>query len=202
MEVLLRVYVLYVAHAISYVQLLQIGDRIPQWIPVHLCTQTKYELKRKYLNATCQEIQLPTKQNKMWITREESQTEGHIFKALENSRFLEKQTVIQLVNRFSTFYRNSSLSYSQEHHLPLETHQNKWKWLNFANEITWGSSNKFLFTFVFGLPNMFQNSRVRFLAGAGNFSLHHCVQNGSGAHPASYPMSTRGSFPGVKQLMC
>jgi len=29
----------------------------------------------------------------------------------------------------------------------------------------------------------------------GNFSLHHRVQNGSGAHPASYPMGTRGSFP-------
>jgi hypothetical protein len=37
--------------------------------------------------------------------------------------------------------------------------------------------------------------RVRFPAGAGNCSLHHRVQNGSGAHPASYPMSTRGSFP-------
>jgi hypothetical protein len=43
-----------------------------------------------------------------------------------------------------------------------------------------------------------RGSRVRFLAGAGNFSLHHRVQNGSGAHPASYPMGTRGSFPGDK----
>jgi hypothetical protein len=43
-----------------------------------------------------------------------------------------------------------------------------------------------------------RGSRVRFLAGAGNFSLHHRVQNGSGAHPASYPMGTRGSFPGGK----
>jgi hypothetical protein len=41
-------------------------------------------------------------------------------------------------------------------------------------------------------------SRVLFPAGAGNFSLNHCVQNGSGAHPASYPMGTRGCFPGVK----
>jgi hypothetical protein len=41
-----------------------------------------------------------------------------------------------------------------------------------------------------------RDSRVRFPAGAGNFSLHHRVQAGSGAHPASYPMSTRGSFPG------
>jgi hypothetical protein len=36
---------------------------------------------------------------------------------------------------------------------------------------------------------------VRVLAGAGNFSLHHRVQTGSVAHPASYPMGTRGSFP-------
>jgi hypothetical protein len=43
-----------------------------------------------------------------------------------------------------------------------------------------------------------RGSRVRFLAGAGNFSLHHRVQNGSGVHPASYPMGTRGSFPGGK----
>jgi hypothetical protein len=39
---------------------------------------------------------------------------------------------------------------------------------------------------------------VRFLAGAGNFSLHHRVQTGSGAHPASYPMGTEFSFPGGK----
>jgi len=31
-----------------------------------------------------------------------------------------------------------------------------------------------------------------------NFSLHHCFQIVSGAHPASYPMGTRGSFPGGK----
>jgi hypothetical protein len=39
---------------------------------------------------------------------------------------------------------------------------------------------------------------VRFPAGAGNFSLHHRVQNGSGAHKASYPKVTRASFPGSK----
>jgi hypothetical protein len=44
-----------------------------------------------------------------------------------------------------------------------------------------------------------RGSRMRFPAGAGKFSLHHRVQNGSGAHPASYPMGTRGSFPGVKR---
>jgi hypothetical protein len=47
----------------------------------------------------------------------------------------------------------------------------------------------------YGLDDL--GSRVRFLAGAGKFSLHHrCVQNGSGAHPASCPMDTRGSFSG------
>jgi hypothetical protein len=32
--------------------------------------------------------------------------------------------------------------------------------------------------------------------GAGDFSLHHHIQIGSGAHPASYTIGTRGSFPG------
>jgi hypothetical protein len=41
-------------------------------------------------------------------------------------------------------------------------------------------------------------SSFRFPIEAGNFSLHHRVQNGSGAHPATYPMGTRGYFLGVK----
>jgi hypothetical protein len=44
-----------------------------------------------------------------------------------------------------------------------------------------------------------RGSRVRFPAGAGNFSLHHRVQNGSGAYPASCLMGTGVSFPGVKR---
>jgi hypothetical protein len=43
-----------------------------------------------------------------------------------------------------------------------------------------------------------RGSRVRFPAGAGNFSLLHRVQTDSGAHPASYPMDTESSSPGVK----
>jgi hypothetical protein len=39
---------------------------------------------------------------------------------------------------------------------------------------------------------------VRSPAGAGDFSSSPCVQIGSGAHPASYPMGTGGSFPGGK----
>jgi hypothetical protein len=36
---------------------------------------------------------------------------------------------------------------------------------------------------------------VRILTEAGNFSFHYRVHTGFGAHPASYPMGTRGSFP-------
>jgi hypothetical protein len=43
-----------------------------------------------------------------------------------------------------------------------------------------------------------QTISVWFLRGAGNFSLQHHVQTGSGAHPASYPVGTGGSFPGGK----
>jgi hypothetical protein len=41
--------------------------------------------------------------------------------------------------------------------------------------------------------------KVRFPAGAESFSLHHRVQNCSGTHLSSYPMGTRGSFPGGKE---
>jgi hypothetical protein len=40
---------------------------------------------------------------------------------------------------------------------------------------------------------------VRISAGVGNFSLRHRVQTGSGAHPASYSVGTKGFFPGVKR---
>jgi hypothetical protein len=38
-------------------------------------------------------------------------------------------------------------------------------------------------------------SGVLVRSGAGNFSLHHRVQTGSGVHPASHSIGTRGSFP-------
>jgi hypothetical protein len=41
-------------------------------------------------------------------------------------------------------------------------------------------------------------SGVRVPAGAGDFSLHHRVQNSSGAHPASHTMRTGSSFPRSK----
>jgi hypothetical protein len=43
-------------------------------------------------------------------------------------------------------------------------------------------------------------SAFRVPAGAGNFSLHHRIQTGSGTHPASYPMGTRGSLPDGKAV--
>jgi len=43
-----------------------------------------------------------------------------------------------------------------------------------------------------------RGSRVRFPAGAENFSFHLRVQNGSGDHPASSPMGTSSSLAGSK----
>jgi hypothetical protein len=39
---------------------------------------------------------------------------------------------------------------------------------------------------------------VRSPTGAEDFYSSLCVQTGSGAHPVSYPMGTRGPFPGGK----
>jgi hypothetical protein len=50
-----------------------------------------------------------------------------------------------------------------------------------------------------GIANSLRaGSRVRFPLGTGKFFLHHSAQNRSGAHPASYPMVTGGSFAGGK----
>jgi hypothetical protein len=46
-------------------------------------------------------------------------------------------------------------------------------------------------TLGYGLDD--RGSRVS--ARARNFSLHHRVQTGSGVHPASYQMGSRGPFP-------
>jgi hypothetical protein len=56
----------------------------------------------------------------------------------------------------------------------------------------------FLFVIALGFVLGDCGSRVRFPAGARDFSLHHRVQNGSWAHPAFCPMGTRVSFPGDK----
>jgi hypothetical protein len=59
-----------------------------------------------------------------------------------------------------------------------------------SSEISW------ILYLGYGLDDW--GSRVRVPAGAGNFSLHRRVQNGSGAHPASHPMGTSASIPGGK----
>jgi hypothetical protein len=57
-----------------------------------------------------------------------------------------------------------------------------------------------LITVGYGLDD--RSSRVRFLVGAGNFSLHHRVRNGSEAHPVSYPIGTRGCCLGGESAGC
>jgi hypothetical protein len=51
-------------------------------------------------------------------------------------------------------------------------------------------------------PYTVQNGRLRsrgwIPSGVRNYDLLHSIQTGSGAHPASYPMGTGGSLPGVK----
>jgi hypothetical protein len=52
---------------------------------------------------------------------------------------------------------------------------------------------------VHNFPPYFPNIHSNIIpAGARNFSLHHRVQTSCGAYSASYPMHTRGSFPGGK----
>jgi hypothetical protein len=58
--------------------------------------------------------------------------------------------------------------------------------------------NIFVFFECYGAGLRIGWSEVRVPTGAGNFSLHHRVQTGSGAHPTSYPMGNRDSFPGGK----
>jgi hypothetical protein len=62
--------------------------------------------------------------------------------------------------------------------------------------VDWNRDSSVGIALGYGLAD--RGSRVRFPAGTGYFSPHHRVQNGSGAHPASYSTATRGSFPGGK----
>jgi hypothetical protein len=69
-------------------------------------------------------------------------------------------------------------------------HENKSAVLRFKGDSSVGIA------LGYGLDD--RGSRVRFPAGAGNFSPYHRVHNGAGAHPASYSMGIRGPFPGGK----
>jgi hypothetical protein len=70
------------------------------------------------------------------------------------------------------------------------------KFATVSNDLMWSHDSSVGIALGYELDDW--DSRVRFTAGAGNFSLHHRVQNGPGAHPASNPKGTSGSFPGGK----
>jgi hypothetical protein len=66
-----------------------------------------------------------------------------------------------------------------------------------------GFPTKILYAFLISVSGVSLGYRlddrgVRVPVGAGNSSPHHRVQTGSGAHAASYPIGTRGSFSGEK----
>jgi len=60
-----------------------------------------------------------------------------------------------------------------------------------------GSTLNHIIALGYGLGD--RGSRFLFPAGTGNFFLPHRVKNASGAHPASYSVGTRGSFPGANE---
>jgi hypothetical protein len=72
-------------------------------------------------------------------------------------------------------------------------------WCSFPSEATWLKKLHVLIDSLIGIGLDDRGSRVQFSAGAENFSLHHRVQRGSGAHPASYPMGTGTLSLGVKR---
>jgi hypothetical protein len=71
-------------------------------------------------------------------------------------------------------------------------------WLHKVHEMTLSNRVKFpcLNTWAFGAsPSIDHCISIHLL---NKNTVHHRVQNGSGAHTASYPMGTRSSFPGGK----
>jgi hypothetical protein len=124
--------------------------------------------------------------------------------------FLEKLIVTQLVSKCSssygirrsvTVFKKSAPFVPMLSHVPAaHTFQPPFPKIHFNIFLpsTSRSSHDSSVGIALGYGLDDRSSRVRFPAGAGNVSLHHRVQNGSGAHPASYPMGTRGSFPGGK----
>jgi len=83
------------------------------------------------------------------------------------------------------------------HSQVLEVCHNSEKFMNITYVTTKTCDTSVSMVTGYGLDD--QGSRIQFLMRAGNFSLHHHVQNGSGAHPTCYPVDTGGSFPGIKR---
>jgi hypothetical protein len=85
-------------------------------------------------------------------------------------------------------------------HIPWLDHLNNIWWsIQVTKPIHWATlfNNSIWVRYSAGLRAGW--SGVRVPVGAWICSHHYRVQIGSGAHPASYPMGTRGSFPGVKR---
>jgi hypothetical protein len=68
--------------------------------------------------------------------------------------------------------------------------------LHYLYELRESRNSSFGAALGYGLDD--RGSRDRFPAGAGNYSLHHRVQTGSGPRLATYPVGLGGSFPGDK----
>jgi hypothetical protein len=64
------------------------------------------------------------------------------------------------------------------------------------NILNWSRGSSVSIVSDYGLDD--RVIEVRSPTGAEGFSSSPCVQTGSGAHPASYPMGTSGPFPGGK----
>jgi hypothetical protein len=91
---------------------------------------------------------------------------------LYSSNYITESLLLSYVDQSFSHYKASGATYTAYPHI------NK----NFCTALGYGLEDR--------------GSRFRFPVEAGNSSFHHRVQNGSGAHTTSYPMGTRGSFPG------
>jgi hypothetical protein len=114
------------------------------------------------------------------------------------SRVLKKLTAAQLV-RNSLFLWISKFHYRVHKSPSLDSVSNQ------MNPVHTLISRFFKRDFNIIIPGQWYSAELQagwsgawVTAGAGNFSLHHRVQTGSGAHPVSYPMGRRGSLPGGK----
>jgi hypothetical protein len=89
---------------------------------------------------------------------------------------------------------------SRTRDLPIKKQDCDWKYLAipFIASLTNHKNRDSSVGIALGYRLDDRGSGFRFQVGAGNISVHHCVQTDSEAHPASYPNGTRGSFPGGK----
>jgi hypothetical protein len=102
-----------------------------------------------------------------------------MFNRLPNSSFKHKFIIITIFNKSDNKFKQKFNSFRNLHRKTRYIHPNHYHHYSSVG-IALG----------YGLYD--RGSGVRFPAGSGNFSLHYRIQNGSEAHPASYPKGTRG----------